>query len=120
MTETKNQLDESVIESSTLLATKIYTRGRTERLKDALSTMDERWINNGNFCTQTVRDLVSSLRIALNEIKSLKTEIYNENWRHMNAEADLKRQLKLVTSQRDSWIACAKKHGYSNTSNTSA
>ena len=54
---------------------------------------------------------------AQNEIKSLKGEVYNERSRHMNAEADLKRQLKLVTSQRDSWIACAEKHGYSNTTN---
>lgn len=49
------------------------------------------------------------------EIKSLKQQIYDEGWRHMNTESELRRDLKTALDQRDSWIALAKKKGYFNT-----
>jgi hypothetical protein len=51
--------------SKGLLARTIYVDDESEKLEDALAIMTDTWIDNGEYCAQTVIDLRDALLFVL-------------------------------------------------------
>ena len=49
-------------------------------IKKALKTMTDEWVDDGNYCAQTVLDLRDALNECLKEIKSLNDQIAADHW----------------------------------------
>jgi len=54
------------------IKSKIYINEKNISLEQALKIMTDEWVDEGNYCAQTVIDMRDALKKCLKEIKSLK------------------------------------------------
>lgn len=58
----------------------IFINGEDVPLEKALKTMSDEWVDDGNYCAQTVIDMRDALNECLKEIKSLNDQIKTDYW----------------------------------------
>jgi hypothetical protein len=58
----------------------IYMSGNDVPLTEALKKMTDEWVDDGNYCAQTVIDMRNALKECLKEIKSLNDQIWADYW----------------------------------------
>jgi hypothetical protein len=49
-------------------------------IEKALKTMTDDWVDDGNYCAQTVIDMRDALKKCLKEIKNLNDQIKTDYW----------------------------------------
>lgn len=58
----------------------IYMNGENVPLTEALKKMTDDWVDDGNYCAQTVIDMRDALKKCLKEIKDLNQQIADDYW----------------------------------------
>ena len=58
----------------------IYMNSVNVPLTEALKKMTDEWVDDGNYCAQTVIDLRNVLKKSLKEIKDLNQQITDDYW----------------------------------------
>ena len=62
------------------IKSKIYINEKNISLEQALKIMTDEWVDEGNYCAQTVIDMRDALEACLKEIKSLNDQIDADYW----------------------------------------
>jgi hypothetical protein len=60
----------------------IYCSDESRPLEEALKIITDEWVDDGNYCAQTVIDMRDALKKCLNEIENLKLLIDTDYWPH--------------------------------------
>ena len=60
--------------------TTIFMNMENEPLEKALKTMTDEWVDDGNYCAQTVIDMRNALKKCLKEIEKLNDQIAADYW----------------------------------------
>ena len=63
-----------------MIKSKIYINEKNISLEQALKIMTDEWVDEGNYCAQTVIDMRDALEACLKEIKSLNDQIDADYW----------------------------------------
>lgn len=63
-----------------MIKSKIYINEKNISLEQALKIMTDEWVDEGNYCAQTVIDMRDALEACLKEIKSLNDQIDANYW----------------------------------------
>jgi len=53
----------------------IYSKGKSRPIDEALKILTDEWIDEGNYCAQTVMDMRDALKHYMKECKKLKKQI---------------------------------------------
>jgi hypothetical protein len=56
----------------------IYCSGEHLNIDEALKMLTDEWVDDGNYCAQTVIDLRDALKFYIEERKKLEKQINNE------------------------------------------
>jgi len=58
----------------------IYCNGEHLNIDEALKMLTDEWIDDGNYCAQTVIDLRDALKYYIKECKKLEQQIADDYW----------------------------------------
>jgi hypothetical protein len=56
----------------------ICLRSKNYNINEALKILTDEWVDDGNYCAQTVIDLRDALKFYINKCKKLEKQINNE------------------------------------------
>lgn len=58
----------------------IYFKGKNHSVEEALEMLTDEWVDDGNYCAQTVIDLRDALKFYIKECKKLEQQIAEDYW----------------------------------------
>ena len=58
----------------------IYLRSKNYNINGALKILTDEWVDDGNYCAQTVIDLRDALKFYIKECKKLEQQIADDYW----------------------------------------
>jgi hypothetical protein len=58
----------------------IFANGERHSIDEALKMLTDEWVDDGNYCAQTVIDLRDALKYYIKECKKLEQQIADDYW----------------------------------------
>ena len=58
----------------------IFANGERHSIDEALKMLTDEWVDDGNYCAQTVIDLRDALKFYIKECKKLEQQIADDYW----------------------------------------
>jgi hypothetical protein len=65
----------------------IFANGERHSIDEALKKLTDEWVDDGNYCAQTVIDLRDALKFYIKECKKLEQQIADDTGLELNYES---------------------------------